>query len=372
MPRNNHCGIRSQRLAQALKTFSFNIRPSFRMVPAGAVAMLFCVLSVTSLASCSHESDSARPGRQIIGEYERFCDSVCSLPYIPFRHLPGIVHRWVTISEELRSSISRDSLCSEVRDIGYPRIPELEGRISKKMHSAVDDRLHSFQDVLAFERDMSLKLVSSRNPFIGEANDFYSASHSQPADTKSPSEQRDQYLRFLENAAAVTIYGFEDVKGILRQEDVLYRAYLKDMMAHSFSDSHRIVNATEKLSGVLSSYASSHPSDTERMVAYMCARTVCRQVICAQQGVSCILEGNVTSLLQATYATTCFTIPLVHFNPILLSCLSMEQEKEMKEVCRRIPRAFSRMRKDGLVVISYPDSLPNMIMKDYIDFLMRN
>lgn len=351
-----------------------NIGDSISMVPVCSRmtgAMLFCILT-SALLACSTRNEPVRTRDTLLPEYHSFSDSLESLSSIPFCQLPAIVDRWFTLEDELYSYILADSLHKDENIIAFSTVSVLGNRIEKKVRSTIDLSLHDFTDVAVFEYELSSRRCHPENRFVCEADEFYDINSCHSAVFDSIGSELSLYMSFLDEINSYEICDFDIVKDILYQEDLLYRAYMDNMMAHSSCESSAIVRQTEILSDRLSDYVECHPDESDRLLAYMTVRTIRRQLICARRGLDCIFSGEVRTLEQATDAATCFTALLVNFNPLLISCRNEEQNQEVMDICHRIPKAFQVLQDRGLNIISSPDSLPNRILNDYIDYLMYN
>lgn len=357
---------------QPIRKLLVNIGDSSRMVPAciraGAMFLSLFILLFTGCTSHKH----VRTREGILTEYRSFCDSLESLSSIPFHRLPEVIDRWSSLEDELLSCVLSDSVHEDENLIAFSTVSVLGNRIQSKVKASIDESIHTFSDVASFEYDIAARQYPPSNRFVGEANDFYAINLCQSAIVDPPGSELEHYMRFLDEVADIDITDFDDVKELLYQEDLLYRAYMDNMMAHTYRESYGIISQTEDFSDRLSDYAVNHPDDSERLLAYMTVRTIRRQLLCARKGLDCILSGEVKTLEQATSAATCFTALLVHFNPLLLSYRTEEQNREVKDICRDVPKAFKALEERDLVVISHPDSLPNRILKDYVDYLIYN
>lgn len=367
------CSSRCRAFVKATKTLIRVIGDSTRMGPAGSGlvgTMLFCVFLSHAFSSCRPDPEKSR--EELIREYGCFSDSVESLSSIPFRRLPDVMERWTRLEDDIISSLAGDTTANDENLITFSTLSVYGNRILSKVRSSIDSRKRSFTEVSDFQREMASRMYPSANSYVKEANDFYDQSLCQSAEMVSPEDELMQYLGFLDEAEDWQLSDFEEVKDFLYHEDILYRAYMDNMLAHSYRDSYRIISQTEVFSDRLSDYAAAHPSESERLLAYMTVRTIRRQLVCARKGLSCIFNDEVATLDQATSAATCFTVVFVHFNPLLLSYRTERQEAEVDTICREASRAFQRLEEKGLVVIAHPDSLPNRILKDYIDYLLYN
>lgn len=357
---------------QPIRKLLVNIGDSSRMVPACTRAgAMFLSLFIILFSGCTSHKP-ARTREVILIEYRAFCDSLESLPSIPFHRLPEVIDRWSSLEGELFSRVLADSIHEDENLIIFSTVSVLGNRIQTKVKSSIDDSIHSFSDVASFEFDIAARQYPPSNRFVGEANDFYSLNLCQTAMVDPPGSELEHYMRFLDEVDDIDITDFDDVKELLYQEDLLYRAYLDNMLDHSYRESYGIISQTEYFSDRLADYAVSHPDDSERLLAYMTVRTIRRQLLCARKGLDCILSGEVKTLEQATSSATCFTALLVHFNPLLLSYRTEEQNREVEGICQDVPKAFNALEERGLIVISHPDSLPNRILKDYVDYLIYN
>lgn len=342
-----------------------------RVVPAGrylAGAMLFLALPLF-LLSCSNKSDEEHSSACNLSRCQAFCDSVVSLSSIPLESLPGIILRWKDMESGIFETWASDSLCLGEELSAVSCLASMDSLLMECAHHCIDEHRRSFIELSTFQCEVSMAQFPPQNSFIREANSFYQLNLCQSAVMDSPQQTLDRYAGFMEEVAEFPFSDFDDIQEMLYQEDLLYRAYMDDLMSHSFRDSYAIILQTEDFSDRLADYAVSHPSETERLLAYMTVRTIRRQLLCAQKGLSSILNDEVRTQDQATSAVTSFTALFLHFNPLLMVYRTETQQEEVEDIGLQIPDALLLLESKGLRVFNNADSLANYMLKDYVDYL---
>lgn len=321
------------------------------------------------LAGCSG-GDSSPSREKLLAEYVSFADSVGRKTPVPSQDLAQVLLRWHGLERSLFAILETDTTNRDANLSTLAAMSEAGNRVSALLEASADSRVISWQELSDVQKEVSRHMQGPPG-FLSEAQSFYEALPVSEAGVTARQSELD-YLDFLRRMQDRGYSSWAEIVSMLREEDGLYQDYLASTPGHPASVIEEIVLATNTLMTQVTDCLKGDREKEERLLAYMSARTNRRLLLCAEDALARIENGQCSSLQESASAVSGAMAPFVYFSPLLAATRSRDQEKRLEDIAHRMPAALKGLTAKGLGVTAAPDSLPGRILKDYMSYVINN
>lgn len=250
------------------------------------------------------------------------------------------------------------------------QVATISGEIIFLLNQTIDAQKMEFLDFINLQTALSEASKLSYETKL--AQQFFESLDTIAIPIKSSIRAEKNYIDFLKSSAECDYQTWYEVLKFFAAEDSYFRMYLKNYLKHPVSDCLEIIENTESVCKKLADISSQGNYDQIFLQAYLSARTNRRLLQNSEVCLSLIESGSIKNQHEAATALLGALAPFTTFSKAMVSARTGKQIHMLENIGERLPHAISILEDKGYDVLIATDSIPNLLMKDYISFYHNN
>lgn len=238
------------------------------------------------------------------------------------------------------------------------------------LNQTIDAQKREYRDFIYLQT--ALSEAPERSSETKLAQQFFLSLDTIAIPDKSAKRAEKDYISFLKRSAECDYPTWYHVLEFFAAEDCHFRLYLKDYLKHPISDCREIIENSKAVYEKLAAMSELSHYDQELLQTYLSVRTN-RRLLQNSEVCLCLLEaGSVKTQQEAATALLGTLAPFTTFSKAMVSVRTEEQIHTLENIGERLPHAISELTDKGYDALFATDSIPNLLMKDYISFYHNN
>lgn len=330
------------------------------------IAFLICMM--VSSTSCTKRQPQ-KPLEKCLNDYRHFTESICGQEDLKVSDFPSVIQFWHSYEDSIFTFI--EDSASEIQMQTLSEVAGCSHSILEKLNSVIDTRLHAYTDVLMLQNALArYDFDADIDEYAFLAQSFFASLDTVNVTPTTPMLSERHYLQFLSDYLNRDFTSWYDVLEYMTEEDYLYRQYIDDYLSHSVMTSQQIVADTEEIVGQMMDGSHNGCFSDIELVIFMASRTNRRIIQQADTCLTSIETGKINDAQSGTKAILSALTPFTSFNALLIVVRTDEQRSKLNEIGRRIPRAMRKLEEQHIEFPEPLDSLPNQLLKEYVNFII--
>jgi len=235
---------------------------------------------------------------------------------------------------------------------------------------SIDRQIRNYTDFLHLQAMLSDPSFSSHEAQLAQL--FFQSLDSVAIPNRTVKRVERDYIDFLNKSSEYDYPTWYSVLEFFSSEDRHFRLYLKDYLKHPVQKSREIIEGSNAVCGKLIEMAKQGNFDIDLLQTFLSTRTNRRLIQNAEVCLDLIEAGKIGNQQEASTALLGALAPYTTFNKRMVAVRTDDQIQSLETIGKIIPHAISALTDKGYDVILSPDSIPNLLMKDYISFFHNN
>ena len=327
------------------------------------------ILAATiTFVSCTETEKNDRL-EQALQSYRKYSEEINENDMLNVQDFPMVIRNWHTLEDSV-FDIMEDSTAEKQMET-LREVATYSHILLSKLNSVIDTRLHGYTDILSLQTAMAeYELEQEALDYCSMAQTFFSSLDTVCIDAINPSTCEEHYCHFLSLFLEREFSSWSDVLEYMAQEDYMYRQYLNNYLDHPLSASQQIVSDTENIVSLMIDGTHNGNYTESELLMFMASRTNRRIIQQADTCLSSIENGHIYNPQYGIKAMLSALTPFTSFNSLLIVIRTEEQRKKINEIGERIPKAMRQLEKQNINFPEPLDSLPNQLLKEYVNYII--
>lgn len=333
--------------------------------------MIAMSMVMSLFASCSGESGNGHPKIEDdpVGTYRNYLSEVRGLDNLSTEELAAHINRWRTTRDSVFSHAARDTSDNPHSDL-YGKCEKINDSLRTEFTRLARTVRRTYQDVFVLKEltspyygDKDLKVAASN------ARPFFSSLDSIPPLVSDGNSILPAYRRLLARTLQNGIHDLTGLKSFIRDEDAVFRSFLKRLNSLAGENMSDITKETEECCSHVFIAAENKEISYRDAMIYMAMRTNRRLIQNAAVCLKDIRDNKIKSKSQAWGYACMMLQPYISMDGICMALLSDAEKEELRRIALQTPAAFDKL---GDVLQSDKenlDKLPSTLMEIYIQSL---
>lgn len=351
---------------KAPEGFNLKSRTMWMKIVALLLAVFLIICLASTIRSCCNETYDFDTNEKAIACYRSFLKEVRETKTSDGQHLCDQINKWHEINDTVYHFLSRNKPLN-AKSNEYRAFYDINDSIRYELLRITETWKCSFSDVVLIKEGTTpFRNDQDIIDAVHDATPFFLHLDSVPLQRTSKEESIQNYRAFLSIAEQKGIHSKADMLTFIKQEDIVFRAFLAHL--YELDDDHvsDITHTTERICNQIFAEAKAKNIDARDALTYMSMRTVRRLLQNSMVCVNDITHRRMKSKIQANAYLWMIIQPFTNIDKFAITTLTPEGRKSLQYIAETLPKSSAFAKSFDIDKESLSYLLPQQLLKMYI------